>query len=142
MIKNISDQNLKFTLKNKISELNKLAEELEKFSDENKLSKDILFDINLSLDELVTNIISYGFSDEEEHDILITINRKNKLIEIVLEDEGEKFNPLDKEEPELGTAIEDRQIGGLGIYFVKKKMNEMNYERSKGKNILKLVKQI
>ena len=133
---------MKFTLKNKISELNKLAEELEKFSSENGLSESILFDINLSLDELVTNIVSYGFNDEAEHEITITINKEEKNIKITLEDEGIEFNPLDSEEPELGTAIENREIGGLGIYFVRKKMDKIDYKRVGGKNILNLEKQI
>ena len=132
---------MKFTLKNKISELNKLAEELGKFCSENGLSENILFDINLSLDELVTNIIAYGFNDEVDHEISITINKVDNKINIILEDEGIEFNPMDKEEPEFGTALEDREIGGLGIYFVRNKMDKINYERIGGKNILKLEKQ-
>lgn len=133
---------MKFTLINKITELNKLADELQKFSLENSLSGDVLFDINLSLDELVTNIISYGFEDEEEHLIYISINKFQNLIEIFLEDEGKEFNPLDEETPDLGKPIEEREIGGLGIYFVRKKMDEMSYKRNNGKNILRLVKNI
>lgn len=133
---------MKFTLKNKISELNKLAEELQKFSSGNNLSNEVLFDINLALDELVTNIISYGFDDNDEHLIFITILRNENSIEILLEDEGKEFNPLEQETPDLGKPIEEREIGGLGIYFVRKKMNEITYSRNGDKNILKLVKNI
>lgn len=133
---------MKFTLKNKISELNKLAEELQKFSSGNNLSNEVLFDINLALDELVTNIISYGFDDNDEHLIFITILRNENSIEILLEDEGKEFNPLEQETPDLGKPIEEREIGGLGIYFVRKKMNEIIYSRNGDKNILKLVKNI
>ena len=114
---------MKFVLKNKITELNKLAEELQKFGSEYNLSKDVLFDINLSLDELVTNIISYGFEDDDEHLISININKIQDSIEMQLEDEGKEFNPLDQETPDLGKPIEEREIGGLGIYFVRIKMN-------------------
>jgi len=139
---NIPPGKLKFTLKNKISELNKLAEELQNFSSENNLSNEVLFDINLALDELVTNIISYGFDDDDEHLIFITISKNGSSIEILLEDEGKEFNPLEQETPDLDKPIEDREIGGLGIYFVKKKMNEISYNRNGIKNILKLVKNI
>lgn len=133
---------MNFTLKNRISELNKLAEELEKFSSEYKLPQKILFDINLSLDELVTNIISYGYDDDKDHDILISIAKEEDNIFITLEDEGIEFNPLNTEEPETETELEDREIGGLGIYFVKNKMDRISYERIGGRNILKLEKQI
>lgn len=119
-----------------------MAEELQQFGSENNLSNDVLFDINLSLDELVTNIISYGFEDEDEHLIFISINKFQNSIEMLLEDEGKEFNPLDEETPDLGKPIEEREIGGLGIYFVRKKMNEISYERNNGKNILRLVKNI
>ena len=130
------------TLENKISELNKLAGELEQFCKVNNLSKDNLFDLNLTLDELVTNIITYGFSADDENLIYISILKNDNKIEIKLEDEGMEFNPLNEKEPEIGVALEDREIGGLGIYFVKKKMNEIHYERANGKNILTMVKVI
>lgn len=119
-----------------------MAEELEKFSSEYKLPQKILFDINLSLDELVTNIISYGYDDDKDHDILISIAKEEDNIFITLEDEGIEFNPLNTEEPETETELEDREIGGLGIYFVKNKMDRISYERIGGRNILKLEKQI
>ena len=133
---------MKFILKNKISELNKLAAELEKFSAGHNLSKNILFDINLALDELVTNIISYGFEENTDHEIIISIDKKEDRVDIILEDDGKEFNPLNEKEPEFGGSIDEREIGGLGIYFVKQKMNSVDYERQNNKNILRLVKQI
>ena len=113
---------------------------LKKFCAENGLPDKILFDLNLSLDELVTNIISYGFDDTEEHDINITIEKIDDGVEIKLVDDGAEFNPLNEHDPKIGAALEEMEVGGLGIYFVKNKMDEIHYERQLGKNILKLKK--
>lgn len=90
----------------------------------------------------MTNIISYGFPDKSDHEISISIDKHMNKINIILVDDGEEFNPLNVKEPDLNTPIEEREIGGLGIYFVRQKMNKIEYERENGKNIVRLVKQI
>jgi len=67
-----------FELKNSLSELDKLCEYLEDYGQKIGLSKKLIFEINLALDELFTNIISYGFKDEEEHIIKVTITPQNE----------------------------------------------------------------
>jgi len=133
---------LEFILKNKISQLNKLADMLKIFCAENDLPDNILFDLNLSLDELVTNIISYGFDDNKEHDINISVEKIENGVEIKLEDDGAEFNPLNENDPKIGAALEEMEVGGLGIYFVKNKMDEIHYQRQLGKNIIKLKKKL
>ncbi|MBU2491515.1 MAG: ATP-binding protein [Bacteroidetes bacterium] len=133
---------MEFILKNKISQLNKLADMLKIFCAENDLPDNILFDLNLSLDELVTNIISYGFDDNKEHDINISVEKIENGVEIKLEDDGAEFNPLNENDPKIGAALEEMEVGGLGIYFVKNKMDEIHYQRQLGKNIIKLKKKL
>lgn len=127
-------------LKNKLSEIRRISEIIEKFCENNNLPMRILFDINLSLDELLTNIIHYGFGDEKEHTIIVKLSLSENILEITIEDDGKAFNPLNAKPPNLDQSIEDKPIGGLGIYLVKNLMTEINYKRLKSKNILVLTK--
>ena len=127
-------------LKNKLSEIRRISEIIEKFCENNNLPMRILFDVNLSLDELLTNIIHYGFDDEKEHTIIVKLSLSENILEITIEDDGKAFNPLNAKPPNLDQSIEDKPIGGLGIYLVKNLMTEINYKRLKSKNILVLTK--
>jgi anti-sigma regulatory factor (Ser/Thr protein kinase) len=101
-----------------------------------------LFEVNLALDELFTNIISYGFDDQSEHIIQVLISADNNLLTVVLEDDGIPFNPVDRLSPELPCDLEECKVGGLGIHLVKNLVDEVAYRRSGDKNVLTLKKVI
>jgi anti-sigma regulatory factor (Ser/Thr protein kinase) len=133
---------LSFSLKSDKSELDTLCQKLEKFGKSLKLSKKCIMEINLALDELFTNIILYGFKDNLEHLVKIQIMRDNGTLTMCVEDDGIPFNPLETKEIELPSNIEGCKIGGLGLHFVKKLMEQVCYERCEGKNKLTLKKAI
>lgn len=128
-------------IKNQVSELNYLHDEINKLLLEIPLGKNIINDVLLAVEEAIINIISYAFKDEFEHKISITINRKANSISASIEDDGIEFNPLLIAEPvDLDSSIEDRKIGGLGIFLIKKLMTEVAYERFDNKNKLTLTR--
>jgi len=131
-----------FKLKSKLSELDTLCQHLERFGQSLGLSKKCIFEANLALDELFTNIISYGFKDNKEHTIEITISHKNNKLIFNIEDDGLPFNPTEVDIPDLECTIEECKIGGLGIHLAKNLMDEVCYQRCKKKNILTLKKNI
>jgi serine/threonine-protein kinase RsbW len=131
-----------FKLKSRLSELDKLCRNLETFGRKAGLSKKCIFEINLALDELFTNIISYGFCDDEDHLIKITIAPQNETLCLCIEDDGVPFNPVEFNEPVIQCNIEECKIGGLGIHIIKNLMDEVCYERCRGKNIITLKKHI
>ena len=131
-----------FKLKSNLSELDKLCQQLEKFGQSLGLSKKCIFEINLALDELFTNIISYGFADDDEHVIKVTLTPQNETLCLCIEDDGMPFNPVDAKEPELECTVEDCKIGGLGIHLLRNLMDEICYERCGDKNVLTLKKNI
>ena len=131
-----------FKLKSNLSELDALCQKLEKFGQSMGLSKKCIFEANLALDELFTNIISYGFDDKNEHTIRITISLQNDELVFNIEDDGIPFNPTEAETPDLECTIEEYRIGGLGIHLAKNLMDEVCYQRCKEKNILTLKKNI
>ena len=131
-----------FELKSNLSELDNLCRHLETFGQKTGLSKKFVFEVNLVLDELFTNIISYGFDDGCEHVIKVTITPENGGLCLYIEDDGRPFNPVEFEVPDVSCSIEECKIGGLGIHIIRKLMDDICYERCEDKNILKLKKGI
>lgn len=131
-----------FELTNDLSELDRLCQCCEEVGDSIGMTKKAVFEMNLSLEELFTNIISYGFTDGKEHLIKIRLVVENDIMSMRIEDDGIPFNPMDAEEPNLDCAIENCKIGGLGIHLIKKMMDEIQYKRDGDLNVLMLKKHI
>jgi serine/threonine-protein kinase RsbW len=131
-----------FELKSSLSELDQLCQNLETFGKKFGLSQKLIFEINLALDELFTNIISYGFKDDKEHAIKVTLTPRIDEICLCIEDDGTPFNPIEVETPDVSNSVEKCKIGGLGIHIMKKLMDEVCYERCGDKNVLNLKKKI
>jgi anti-sigma regulatory factor (Ser/Thr protein kinase) len=131
-----------FELKSDLSELDRLCQNLETFGQKFGLSKKLIFEINLALDELFTNIISYGFQDDKEHVVRITLTPENDQLCLCIEDDGKPFNPIEFDSPDVSCSVEKCKIGGLGIHIMKKLMDEICYERCDDKNVLNLKKKI
>ncbi|WP_432738830.1 ATP-binding protein [Maridesulfovibrio sp. FT414] len=130
-----------FSLKSDIAELKVLAEKVESFGFDNDISPKAVFELNLVLDELFTNLVSYGCHlDSHSFDILLKLDGDVLLVKI--EDDGKPFNPLDTAEPEIKCDCTERKIGGLGIHFMRKMMDSIEYIWEDGKNKLKLTKKI
>ena len=129
-------------LKNSLSELSTLGSSLEQFGEALGLSSKILFEISLSIEELFSNIVSYGYTDDAVHWIKFAISYEDEMLIIRLEDDGIPFDPLKAEEPDCKCPIEERKIGNLGIHLTKKFMDDMVYERCGNKNILTMRKNI
>ena len=127
-----------FELKNNLSELDLLCRHCEEIGQSIGVSDKSIFEMNLALDELFTNIISYGFQDQQEHSIHITITIDGDMLDIRIEDDGVPFNPLACKTPDFQCSIETCKIGGLGIHLIKKLMDDIQYQRIADKNILVL----
>ena len=129
-----------FELKSKLSELNTLCRHLEDCGNVMELPQKCLFEINLGLDELFTNIISYGFDDGTEHQIKFSLAKDKETLVVQVEDDGVPFNPLEAAGHEVSDDLDSINIGGLGIHLVKKMMDDINYQRVEGRNRLILKK--
>jgi anti-sigma regulatory factor (Ser/Thr protein kinase) len=132
--------NYSFELKSDLSELQTLCRHLNKFGHVTGLSEAIITDVNICLEELFTNTVSYGFTDDLEHIVRFTFKLDNHVLTLNIEDDGTPFNPLEKKDPEIPADLIDVRIGGLGIHIVRKLMDDIRYKRERGKNKLTLKK--
>jgi len=128
--------------KNVLTELDKLQEHLESLGKSFGMSKKGIFQINLALEEIFTNIVSYGYKDKAAHWIKITIWPQNGNLNICVEDDGIPFDPLEADVPDLKCPIEDRPIGGLGCHFMRRFMDDVHYERIGENNVLTMKKSL
>jgi len=133
-------ETVSISVKNNVSELKKINHILEVFVKSNNLSSQVLFALNLSIEEILTNIITYGFEDSSEHVILLRLEKGDGLINIKIEDDGKPFNPLDYDDPDPDKPLEDREMGGLGIFLVKSYMDDLQYQREENKNLISMTK--
>ncbi|MCX8070226.1 MAG: ATP-binding protein [Thermodesulfovibrionales bacterium] len=102
----------------------------------NKITEDKIKEIELASEEALVNIIKYAYKNEQQGDVLIKCFSANDKFNIQITDSGEPFNPLDMPDPDISQNIEDRKIGGLGIFFIKQFMDTVHYQRHKDHNVL------
>lgn len=131
---------LSFELKNAASELDTLCRHLTKFGNTFGLSQKFIFQINLALDELFTNIISYGYKEEGEHRIKFALSCEDSTVVIRIEDSGVPFDVAEFEVPDPKNTLEDCKVGGLGLHLIRKLMDDISYERADDKNVVILKK--
>ncbi len=125
-------------LKNDLAELEHLCRTCEEIGRSINISDRTIFEMNLALDELFTNIISYGFDDHQEHTIKIGIKIEGDQMQMRIEDDGVPFNPLESKTPDFQCGVEECKIGGLGIHLIRKLMDDIQYQRIADKNVLVL----
>lgn len=129
-------------LANNISEITRLYEFIEELGNDFSLSPDIVFNLNLVLEEAVVNVINYAYPKEEHQNIYLSARMHEGSIVLVLTDTGKEFDPTAAPEADVTLSADDRQIGGLGIFLIRQIMNEVKYERIEGKNVLTLEKKL
>lgn len=97
--------------------------------------------IDVAVDEIFSNIANYAYVGKDgTATIIIDSLDSGTGVKLSFSDEGIEYNPLDREDPDVTLSAEDRDIGGLGIYLVKKTMDKVEYERRDGFNILTIYK--
>ena len=135
-------QKTSFQIANQLDQLKKLQHHLETFAGPLRLSDRSIFELNFILEELVSNIILHGYTDTALHFIDIEMTYENQIVTIEATDDGKPFNPIEAKDPDVHSPLHEREIGGLGIYMLKKLTRKLTYERQEGKNHLVLKKKI
>ena len=130
-------------LEARIENLDQVMNFVDGILEENDCPMKEMMQIDVAVEEIFVNIAHYAYSPEVGKAVVsASLDSEKAIISVSFEDKGIPFNPLAKDDPDVSLSAEDRQIGGLGIFMVKKSMDDVLYERKDGKNILTLVKRI
>ena len=129
---------------NKLDEITRLAEFVESVCEEVTIDPSLTMNLNLAIEEAVTNVILYAYPEGIEDRIYIeaVCNPNPRRIKFIISDWGKAFDPTTKDDVDITLSAEDRPIGGLGIHLIRQIMDSVNYERVEGKNILTLRKKL
>lgn len=113
---------------------------LEQLARARAIDADAVADMQVALDEILSNILTHGFVGGQPHRIDLVISVDGQRLTAEVEDDCAAFDPLLVPPPEIGAPLKDRRVGGLGVHFVRKLMSEVSYARVGGRNRLVLVK--
>ena len=131
-------------IKNDIHALNPRTQFLEEVGDELGLSPGLVMNLNLVLEEAVSNIIFYAYPKDVvvEEAVTLTLTCDQDELLICLKEHGIAFGPTQKEDPDLTLSAEERPIGGLGIFLIRQLMDEVTYRREGDCNLFTMKKRI
>ena len=132
----------KLVIKNDISEISKLATFIGELSEELDFTPELNFNLNLVLEEAISNVILYAYGKEEQKEISLVAYLSDNNLVFVLTDSGMEFDPTKVPDADVTLSAEEREIGGLGIYLIRQIMNTVEYQRIDGKNVLTMGKHL
>lgn len=129
-------------LRNEIEEISKLPLFIEELGNELGLSPELIFNLNLVLEEAISNVVLYAYPKEEHEIITLTAKKIENQLIFILTDSGKEFDPTQIPDADITLSAEERSIGGLGIFLIRQIMNRVEYQRIDGKNVLTLGKEL
>ena len=129
-------------IENDISEISKLAVFIDELGEEMNLTPELIFNLNLVLEEAVSNVILYAYGEEKHKEISLMANMSDGNLVFVLTDSGKVFDPTKVPDADITLSAEERGIGGLGIFLIRQIMDKVDYQRIGEKNVLTMRKQL
>jgi serine/threonine-protein kinase RsbW len=129
-------------IKNRMADMSAIVAMVEEFCARFNVPIAAVNDLNLCLDELICNTISYGYPDDRAGAIDVRLGYLPGQLRAEIHDDGVAFNPLEAESPDLSGSVQTRKVGGVGIHFVKELMDDIVYRRVANENQLTLIKNI
>jgi serine/threonine-protein kinase RsbW len=135
------DKTTQIALTNDLAELARLSSDVAAFGATHDLSAEVMMAIELSLEEVVTNVIDHGH-DGGNGQIDVELAIEGGAVRATVTDGGREYNPLLRPDPDVTAPLEDRRVGGLGVLLVKQLMDEVTYARDNGRNVLTVRKRL
>ena len=129
-------------LKNDVHEVTRFSSFIKSATEKQGIEKSLARQLRLAVEEAVVNVIDYAYPIGTDGDITIKMMSDGHSLRFQIMDAGVPFDPTKQDKTDTTLSAEDRQIGGLGILLVRELMDSINYERTGGKNILTLIKNI
>ena len=129
-------------IENDLSEISKLAVFVDELGKELSLTPELIFNLNLVLEEAVSNVILYAYGEEKHKEISLMAKISDGNLVFVLTVSGKEFDPTKVPDADITLSAEEREIGGLGIYLIRQIMNKVEYQRIDKRNVLTMRKQL
>jgi serine/threonine-protein kinase RsbW len=123
-----------------VKEIERMNRLVRQFGELHEIPSRTLYAVNLALDEVVTNVVLYGFENSAGQEVTVRVETTGPELCSQVVDAGRAFNPLDQPLPDLTAGLLDRAIGGLGIHLVRSLMDRIEYKREAEKNVLTMRK--
>jgi anti-sigma regulatory factor (Ser/Thr protein kinase) len=130
------------TLKNDVAELERVMSFVSDLCARNSIPPETEYDLNLALDEMISNVTKHAYPEGGEHLFSVQITLSPEEFVARLEDDGMEFDPTQHPAPDLDAPLEVRKEGGLGIHLVRQIMTSIKYQRLPGKNVVTLRKKL
>ncbi len=126
-----------------LDSLDEIYADVETFCEQSRVNDKSKYALNLCLDEVFTNIVTYGYKGDKSKSIEIELYCDSKEVSAIVRDDAPAFNPLEEvDSPDISATADNREIGGLGVFFLKKNMDKLSYKRENGKNQLTMARDI
>lgn len=119
-----------------MQDLARLVEHAVEFLECRGLSPRVVYMANLALEEILTNVLKYGYDDHNEHRIEVSLEIGDYEVVIECSDDGRPFNPLSAPTPQMKDSVHECEEGGLGLHLVREMVNRMTYRYQGGRNLL------
>ena len=131
------------TVQASLEKLDEVLAFVEESLEKNECPMKVLMQVQIAVEEIFVNIAHYAY-DSEQGMVTIRVEVGGDPLQVIITfiDQGIPYDPLKKEDPDVTLSAEERKIGGLGIFMVKKSMDDVKYEYTDGKNILTICKKI
>ena len=133
------DQQFGMIIGSDIAEIPEVSAWLEEVMLGSGFTEETILDTQLAVEEAITNVIVHGYK-EPGGEVVITCHVNSDRVEVEIADTAPRFDPLSMPEPDLDGSIEERRIGGLGVFLIRQVMDGVSYRYENGKNILVLIK--
>ena len=131
------------TVEAKVENLDQVNDFINHSIGEIDCSKKAIMQLGVIVEEIFVNIASYAYSDETGFaTVQVEVQKNLPAIALTFIDGGVQYNPLERKDPDLEASIDEREVGGLGIYLVKNMVEKISYQYADGKNILSLTKRL
>jgi serine/threonine-protein kinase RsbW len=133
---------LQTTISSKAGDLTAVRDMVAALERERDLPPALVFDLYVVLDEVISNVLKYAYTDDAAHAIHVKLSATDTAVQIGIEDDGRAYDPLAIAAPDLSLPLAERPIGGLGLHFVRHLVDEVTYKREGDRNYLILNKKI
>jgi len=125
---------LRVSLANQMGEIRRVNTALGEFLSEEGVSDRTIHHVRLVIEELVSNIVRYAYDDQSAHQIQVDVRTEPRRVAVTIEDSGRPFDPNNAPPPPIHEPLQERRMGGLGIFLVKKLTSELTYTRVEDRN--------